>query len=289
MNSDQNINIKYSQNFLKSSELVRNILIRKTSIGKNDVVIDIGVGRGLITKELAQVARKVIGYEMDSSLTRDLDMGVLSEKVAIVNENFQKVDLKSLGKIKVFANIPFFITADIVRQITLDNDNVIEAYLIMEKQAAWRFLGLPFKANSILSILIQSQYRLEIIHNFRPTDFAPVPKADIVMLSLIKSDTNIDYKLLYYDFVSFIFNERKDKIKNSLLSVFSYIQIKKQAKILCFNISDKVSDLTCEQWQRMYMFFLTQPREKQLVVVGAYKKLMRHQQKLNTKTIFSLY
>jgi len=231
LDSKQTINIKYSQNFLKSSDLIRNILIRKTSIGKNDVVIDIGVGRGLITKELAQVAKKVIGYEMDPSLAKGIEWGALSEKVEIINEDFQKADIKRFGKVKIFSNIPFFITADIVRQITLDNDNVQEAYLIMEKQAAWRFLGQPYKSNSILSILIQTQYKMKIIHNFSPADFSPIPKADIVMLSFIKSDTEIDYKLSYYDFVSFIFNERKDKIKNSLLSVFTFIQVKNWQRV----------------------------------------------------------
>jgi 23S rRNA (adenine-N6)-dimethyltransferase len=243
------------------------------------------VGRGLITKELAQIAKKVIGYEMDPNLAKGIEFGVLADKVEILNEDFQKADIKQFGKVKIFANIPFFITADIVRQITLDNDNVKEAYLIMEKQAAWRFLGQPYKPNSILSILIQSQYKIKIIHNFSPTDFSPIPKADIVLLSFINSDIGIDYKLSYYDFVSFIFNERKDKVKNALLSVFTFIQVKKLAKNLGLNLGDKVSELTCDQWLSLYRFFLTQSQEKQVVVVGAYEKIMRHQKKLNTKTI----
>jgi len=126
-----------SQNFLRSQKLVAK-LIRHSSIGKTDTVIEIGPGRGIVTEELLKVSGKVIAVELDSKL-----YNLLREKLQVhrnldlVQTDFLKFELPTYT-FKVFANIPFIITTDIIRKLTSEK-SFQEGYLVVQKEAAKKF------------------------------------------------------------------------------------------------------------------------------------------------------
>lgn len=261
---------------MKSEKLVANLIKYKTTICKKDDVIDIGFGKGIISYELVKYANKVYAFEIDRKLVEDFIYNNKSPNIKIIASDFLKFDIEKFGQVKVFANIPFFLTADIVRKIFLENSNVKDGYLFMEKQAAWRFMG-----NSILGILLNTFYKIRIEKHLHKTDFVPAPDADVVFVSFQGRANKIEFRSLYYDFVAYLFNLRKNTVKLALIRLFTYEQTKRLARDLKLSLDGKISDMSKEQWISLYNFFLTLPQEKHIQIVGEFAKIMRHQKKQN--------
>jgi 16S rRNA A1518/A1519 N6-dimethyltransferase RsmA/KsgA/DIM1 with predicted DNA glycosylase/AP lyase activity len=201
----------YSQNYLRSPGLVDK-LIRSSSIGEYDTVLEIGSGRGIITGRLSKVARSVIGIERDKNLYRYLSK--LYGKVGNIKlycTNILYFNLPTFP-FKVFANIPFIITASLIRKLTSDK-NFREGYLVVQKEAAKKFIGMPYSyENSMMSILLKPYFGISIFHEFARTDFHPVPNVDTVMIRIIRLRYPIIEsfnKALFKNFIMYTFNRSK--------------------------------------------------------------------------------
>ena len=108
-----------SQNFLKRPEFVAN-LVDLTNLTNKDLVVEIGPGKGIITKELSKKAGKVIAVEKDRKLATNLQLSFHNiPQVEIIETDFMRWQLPK-EPYKVFSNIPFNMTADIVKKLTED-------------------------------------------------------------------------------------------------------------------------------------------------------------------------
>ncbi len=91
-----------SQNFLKNSEFVAH-LIEKADISREDLVIEIGLGKGIITRILASKARRVIGIEIDLKLVKELRLTLKSlNNIELVQADFFKMAIAKKSFIKSF-------------------------------------------------------------------------------------------------------------------------------------------------------------------------------------------
>ena len=173
-----------SQNFLTSAKTIHRLL-RLTSICKNDHVIEIGAGKGHITKELVKICRGVSAFEIDRGLYEQLQKA-LSDigNLKVMHGDFLKASLPKSGPYKVFSNIPFSITSDIMRKLTTIGNPPQEAWLVMEKGAAKRFMGKP--CDTLRSILIKPFFDVKIDYYFSRQDFHPAPSVDVVLLHLTR-------------------------------------------------------------------------------------------------------
>ena len=123
-------NIKDTQNFLHSKELVRH-LIGICNIKLDDVVIEIGPGKGIITNELAHKARKVVAIEFDEELYEKLKNKFQSNnKVDIIYGDILNYTPR-IPSYCVFSNIPFNITSEILNKFLSDKKNE-KMFLIMQ-------------------------------------------------------------------------------------------------------------------------------------------------------------
>lgn len=170
-----------SQNYLTSTKTI-NSLLRRTSICKNDLVIEIGAGKGHITKQLAKISHAVIAYEADTELSRRTEETISAENVSIISDDFLKSSLPKTRAYKIFSNIPFSITTDIIRKLTTAPNPPAEAWLVMEKGAAKRFMGKP--SDTLSSLTIKPFFEMEIVWYFSRQDFHPAPSVDTVLLHL---------------------------------------------------------------------------------------------------------
>lgn len=173
-----------SQNFLVNSDAVRRI-VRKAGLQADDHVIEIGPGRGSITRRLADTRARVTVIELDRRLYEKL-CGKFAGRpqVSLHCQDFLKWNLPARGGYKIFSNIPFSITTDIVRKLSRAKNPPAEAWLVMEKGAAKRFLGKPHE--SAQSLLIKPIFDLEICYYFRREDFFPRPGVDCVLLHMTR-------------------------------------------------------------------------------------------------------
>ncbi len=247
--------IDLAQNFLRRSKLVCS-LIDQSSIAADDIVYEIGPGRGIITTELARTAHKVIAIEKDPVLARGLQARFQDiENVEIIAGDFLQYHIPD-REFKIFANIPYNITAEIVRKILYTSPLPTEAYLVMQKEAAQKFSGSPNETQ--FSILAKPLFDMQIVRELRRTDFEPVPHVDSVLLHIKKRPCPLLNKediSLYRSFICFGFGRWKHSLKLIFKPVFTYPQWKHLSKDLRFPSDATPSCLTFEQWLGLFACF----------------------------------
>lgn len=244
-----------AQNFLRNSKLVRSLL-RASSIAPDDIVYEIGPGRGIITAELARIAGKVIAVEKDTILAKGLCQRFQNvANVEIVEDDFLRYPIYH-KEYKIFASIPYNITADIVRKILYIAPFPMEAYLVMQKEAAQKFSGYPCETQ--FSILAKPLFDIRIIRELRRTDFEPVPHVDSVLLRIEKRPLPLVQKeeiSLYRSFVRYGFGTWKRSLKLIFKPIFTYPQWKHLSKNLYFPLDATPSQLTFAQWLGLFECF----------------------------------
>jgi 23S rRNA (adenine-N6)-dimethyltransferase len=182
-----NAPLSVSQNFLTSSITIHSLL-RRTTILASDHILEIGPGKGHITKALADRCGLVTAVELDGDLYGALRRRFGDTKnVRLVHADFLKFRLPSSGSYKVFSNIPFNRTTDILRKLTGTANPPEEIWLVTEKGAAKRFSGKP--CENVRSLLLKPYFETEIVYYFKREDFHPAPSVDTVLLHLVKKPT----------------------------------------------------------------------------------------------------
>ncbi len=257
MQTRQRKQIALAQNFLTSPKLVRR-LVRLSRIGPSDTVYEIGPGNGIITAALASVARQVIAVEKDPELVRRLRERFRPvENVAIVANDFLNYSFSTrFADYKIFANIPYNCTGQIVRKILHERANLCEAYLIMQKEAAKKFSGSS--RETLFSILVKPSFDVQILVPLKRTDFWPVPSVDSVLLSIKRRARpliDVQDMALYREFVHYGFERWKPNLKLAFKNVFPYQQWKRLARDLEFPLNATPTELRFEQWLGLYEGF----------------------------------
>ena len=237
-------------------------LVNDSSISADDTVIEIGAGDGIVTKELLKKSKKVIAFELDPNLFKKLSEKFQNEKfLELKQEDFLTNSLPT-HPYKVFSNIPFNITAAIIKKLTLGNNPPGNAYLLVQKEAAMKFAGKPMDIkNSQLSVILHPWFEFKVVYEFKPTDFFPKPSVNIMLLEIRKREEPlVKDKTKYQDFVTYAFNQPK----RSILSKNS-----------------RPSELNFEDWVNLFKSFLVQPNEKQNIVAGAFAKQLKDQENID--------
>jgi 23S rRNA (adenine-N6)-dimethyltransferase len=217
--------ITYSQNVLCNPKLVDRLLDR-SGIAADDLVIEIGPGRGVITDRLAARCRQVLAVEKDSRLVEDLrvrfgDAG----NVALFEADFLEFPLP-MTAYKVFANIPFNITSAIVAKLTSGASPPGDAYLAMQREAAERFLGTP--RETLVAVLLKPWFEPAVVHRFRPSDFCPAPGVDVVLLRLRRREVSLvapEEAAIFDDLAAYVFSAWRPTVREALVTMASKRQV----------------------------------------------------------------
>lgn len=173
-----------SQNFLTSKRILERI-VRKSTITKNDIVIEIGTGKGHLTEVLCRKADYVFSVEIDKKLYKHAKERLKNiNNLKIICGDFMKYHLPDKGKYKVFSNIPYYLTTKIVKKLTQNPNPPSEIWLVMEKGAAKRFLGIPSETK--YSLYLKHRWKLDIAYFFKKEDFHPKPSVDSVLLHFLR-------------------------------------------------------------------------------------------------------
>ena len=281
MTAIQPRSMQYAQNFLKSRSLVERLL-DKCDIGQHDVVYEIGPGRGIITEHLAQRCRRVVAIEKDPVL-----VGALRSRFARIASikiyvgDFLEYRLPH-DHYKVFANIPFNITSAIVTRLTTAAVPPDDTYLIMQKEAAEKFLGKPHE--SLYGLLLKPCFELEILHRFKRSDFTPDPRVDVVMLRLCKRGPPLVSRTemsLFRDFVVYGFTIPQPSLRRSLKSVFTPRQFKLLSNNLNLDFDAIPTSVSFEQWLGLFDCFKRFAHPQAIyTILGSEMRLRQRQAKL---------
>lgn len=232
----------HSQHFLRNPRLIAE-LIGHSNIRRGDLVIDIGAGSGAITAVLTRRCRQVLAYENEPSVLNKLQQNMRRHKnVKVIAQDFLLAKLPD-EPYKVFANIPFHLSSDIVRKLTSDDLHTPQAiYLIVQKQFAQKLVPSDRHFTSQLGTQLAPWWQTRIRRPLRRTDFTPPPAVDTVLLELKPRPEPLLPTLErdeYQSFVAKCYASQK---------VFAAVPCAKAS----INPERKPSELTPEEWVRLY-------------------------------------
>lgn len=240
--------LEHSQKFLTSRALVERLLER-SAIGPDDLVLEIGPGRGIITEALARRAGRVVAVEKDLALAARLRRQFEgSPTVSIVAADFLTVPLPS-EPFTVFANIPFNATSEIVARLTGAARPPNDSFLAVQREAAERYLGSP--RETLVSVLLKPWFEPSVVHRFRREDFSPVPRVDVVMLRLRKRGPPLisgERAGLFRDLVSYGFTAWRPSALDSLESLVGRTRARQLAEQVGLSPSAPPSLVPFEAW-----------------------------------------
>jgi 23S rRNA (adenine-N6)-dimethyltransferase len=238
----------YSQHFLRSPALIKE-LVGHSAIKRTDTVYDIGAGSGAITAVLAAKAARVVAIEYEPRMAEKLrDNMARYDNVTVVEGDFLKLPLSKESHF-VFSNIPFHISADIIRRLVFEDTGLRGAYLIVQKQFAQKLLIERSPFTGQLGAAIAPWVSVRIRRPLKRTDYWPHPNVDTVLIELVPRSTPLVSVAMREAYVSMITESYHDPTKFKRLAL-------KEAGIAA---GVRPSQLSIAQW--LLLFSLRNSKE----------------------------
>lgn len=173
---------KMGQNFLINEGIVKKI-IEASNLSKENIILEIGPGLGILTKELAQKAGKVVAIEKDAKLVRLLEEELKEfNNIEIICEDILNYELR-IKNYKVVANLPFNIASAIIKRFLEGENPPQEMILMVQKEVAQRICQKPPRM-SLLAVSVQFYAKTEILFYVSKGSFYPLPKIDAAVIKL---------------------------------------------------------------------------------------------------------
>ena len=215
---------RLGQNFLVSKKAL-DVFIDACDFNKNEVVLEIGPGLGTITQAIALKVKKVIAVEKDLKMCEimrktlpDLkNVEIINEDILeIFNPQFSIFKQFSISNYKAVGNLPFYITAPIIRKF-LETENPPEEMIFMiQKEVGQRICAKPPDMN-LLATSVQFYAKPKIVSYLPKNSFWPQPKVDstILKISSIKTPALSIHKDLFFEIVKAGFSSPRKQLRNN--------------------------------------------------------------------------
>jgi len=228
---------KLGQHFLIDKQVVKK-LISTANIKKQDTILEIGPGKGILTEELNKKAR-VIAIEKDTRLAE-----LLKDKFNVLNQDILKYtpDFKNY---KIVSNLPFYIAAPVIRKFLEINNPPREMVLIVQKEVAQRICAKP-PDMSILAVSVQIYAKTEIISYIGKESFSPKPKVDCAIIKITPYNKKI--KDHFFKVVKVGFSHPRKKLINNLSSIAKKQNLLKIFDKLKLDTNIRAERLNLDDW-----------------------------------------
>jgi 16S rRNA (adenine1518-N6/adenine1519-N6)-dimethyltransferase len=212
------------QNFLINQSVTER-MISLAGITREDTVLEIGPGRGILTRTLLRNARRVIAVEKDDTL-----VGLLKEQfrendsLDLVHADILDCDLSQMLTVgmKVVANLPYNIGTQFIMRLVEYADRIGPVVVMLQKEVAERVCArLGEKQYSALSVIMSSGFDTVPGFQVGPGNFSPRPKVDSQVVKLVpKGDYVSGHDLAMMRKVIFCaFSQRRKVLRNTLLQL----------------------------------------------------------------------
>jgi len=194
----------WGQNFLVN-EGAADTIVRAFRPRPDDLVVEVGPGRGALTRRLAGRVARLAAIEIDPALTAPLreELGA-DPSVEILQADVLALDLRALldrlgastvRPARVIANLPYSVATAVILRCVEERRIVSDLLVLVQREVAQRIVSPPGrKTYGGLSVLCQSRARVEVLLRLRPGSFRPVPKveSELVRLTLHRGEAGAD-------------------------------------------------------------------------------------------------
>ena len=244
----------FGQNFLTDETLLGSI-VERSGVDENSTVIEIGLGAGTLTKEIAKRVKKVYGFEIDLNLKPILEETLKGfDNVEIIYKDIMKIstfDLETLigGKYTVIANLPYYITTPIIMRFIEEGVNCERVVVTIQKEVAERITASPSTADyGAITASINGVSDSEIIEYIGREKFLPPPNVDSAVVKITLNKNKYDIKDIkeFRRLIKSAFSMRRKTLVNNLLKNYqlSRAQIEEILLSLGFKTDIRGEDLS---------------------------------------------
>jgi 16S rRNA (adenine1518-N6/adenine1519-N6)-dimethyltransferase len=257
---------KLGQHFLIDPGVLE-IILKAAVLTPSDVVIEVGPGLGILTRVLAQKVGRVVAVELDDRLAAALQENLTSlHNVTVINEDILKLDptvllnkLGSQGEYKVVANLPYYITASVLRHFLEAAVKPQNMVVMVQKEVAEAIAAQPDRM-SLLGISVQFYGEPIVIDYVPAASFYPVPEVDSAVLRI---DVYPEPKVAICDVDSFFklvrtgFSAARKQLANSLAQGLGMPRIEVLPFLEKAGIEPKrrAETLSLDEWARLWAVF----------------------------------
>ena len=215
---------RLGQNFLVDKNIQRKI-VEACAFQPSDIILEIGAGRGELTKLIAEKAKAVFALEIDASLCDILKTRLKEYKnIKVIKQDILKFNFKGLPPgVQVLGNIPYYITTPILERLFKYREKIKTIFISVQKEFAQRIIAPPgTKDYGAFSCFMQYYTDPKKLFYIKRTCFYPAPKVDSCFLHLAmreKPKVLAKNETLLFKIIRAAFNQRRKILKNSLQKV----------------------------------------------------------------------
>lgn len=238
-------------------------MLQAVEVGAGDTVLEIGPGMGTLTRKLVERAGQVRAVEFDARLAQELPGRVPAGNLQVRQQDILDFDYTSMPvDYKLVANIPYYLTSNLVRQLSETSNPPHRAAILVQKEVAQRVAAKP-GSMSLLSVTAQFYWSVSLGRIVGAELFTPPPKVDsqIIILTRRKQAAMPDVipKLLFR-IVKAGFGERRKTLRNSLSGGLHLSKEQAEALLHGAGIDPglRAQTLTLDQWHALYDTYLKQ-------------------------------
>ncbi len=246
------------QNFLSSRRALSQI-IQAGKIEPGEIVLEVGPGRGALTRFLLAAGAKVISVEKDDELTiflkKEFEAEVLTGNLTLLNTDILEINPNDLGlssgKYKIIANIPYYITGQFLRKFISGENTPKSMVLLLQKEVVSRIIARDGK-ESILSLSVKAYGTAKLIGKVPAREFRPAPKVDSAIIAIENiSKKNFPTKASEEKFFALIksgFAHKRKKLIRNLETLSDAKRLESAFEKCKIPSGMRAEDLTIDDW-----------------------------------------
>jgi 16S rRNA (adenine1518-N6/adenine1519-N6)-dimethyltransferase len=265
---------KLGQHFLVDASY-RQRIAAMVDLRPEDLVVEIGPGRGAMTELLAERARQVVAVELDRMLAEQLQKKLATgSPIEVLQADVLAVDLGEVcrhhgtDRCFVFGNLPYYITSPIIHHLFAFRARIRSMGLLVQHEVAERLVAAPgTREYGYLSVLTQLFSYPRILLRVPPGAFAPPPKVQSTLLEFQMRETAALGSLLpnaevagFLQFVKRCFVQKRKNLPNNLAGFYSRVRVELELDRISLPHSVRAEQLTLKELLRLYRR-LARPRE----------------------------
>ena len=242
------------QNFLIDQNIIDKI-VKAAEIKKEDNILEIGPGLGLITKELDKHSDSVLAIEKDTLFTKILKEFNFKNIKIIEADILEYIKENDISKYKIVANIPYYLTSNLIRNLLESPNQPKEIYLVMQKEVAERICE---KKGNILSISVKYYAAPKVCFNISKHSFWPSPKVNSALIRIIPVKKYEEKDKFFFKIIKAGFSSPRKKLISNLSQG---LKIRKERLEEIFNRNNISKDvraekLLIEEWNKLVYNFI---------------------------------
>ena len=237
---------QFGQNFISDTNLLESI-VSASGIDENTTVVEIGCGAGTLTRALAERAKRVYAYDVDTALQPVLAETLAGlENVEVIFRDFTKVNMQELdeeiGEFTVVANLPYYVTTPLVTKLLEESEKVQGISVMVQEEVAERFCAkenTPEYGSITAAIALKGEAK--IVKRVSRNLFYPRPNVDsaVVKITFDRGRVAVKSEKAYRQTVKCAFLNRRKTLENNLVNFFSLSREQAKAVLAAAGVDEK--------------------------------------------------